>query len=131
VRTQLERRLIHLRRARRHHQPAELRHRVVVLAVPLRREVRFDLVLRDGNVRVCGDEPGHGHAASRSRVAGPLSKSLWGDYPCPSVATTTSAQVADLVRNGRDLEQIVLARAIRYHLEHRVLVYGNKTVVFA
>jgi formyltetrahydrofolate deformylase len=35
------------------------------------------------------------------------------------------------VRNGRDLEQIVLARAIRYHLEHRVLVYGNKTVVFA
>jgi formyltetrahydrofolate hydrolase len=47
------------------------------------------------------------------------------------VATTTSAQVADLVRKGRDLEQIVLARAIRYHLEHRVLVYGNKTVVFA
>jgi formyltetrahydrofolate deformylase len=35
------------------------------------------------------------------------------------------------VRKGRDLEQIVLARAIRYHLEHRVLVYGNKTVVFA
>jgi formyltetrahydrofolate deformylase len=35
------------------------------------------------------------------------------------------------VRKGRDLEQIVLARAIRYHLEHRVLLYGNKTVVFA
>jgi formyltetrahydrofolate deformylase len=39
--------------------------------------------------------------------------------------------VDDLVRKGRDLEQLVLARAVRYHLEHRVLVYGNKTVVFA
>jgi formyltetrahydrofolate deformylase len=39
--------------------------------------------------------------------------------------------VDDLVRKGRDLEKIVLARAIRAHLDHRVLVYGNKTVVFA
>ncbi|MEY4362440.1 MAG: formyltetrahydrofolate deformylase [Actinomycetota bacterium] len=38
--------------------------------------------------------------------------------------------VADLTRKGRDLETIVLARAIRAHLEHRVLVYGRKTVVF-
>lgn len=38
--------------------------------------------------------------------------------------------VEDLVRKGRDLERVVLARAIRAHLEHRVLVYGNKTVVF-
>ena len=38
--------------------------------------------------------------------------------------------VEDLVRKGRDLEKVVLARAIRAHLEHRVLVYGNKTVVF-
>jgi formyltetrahydrofolate deformylase len=38
--------------------------------------------------------------------------------------------VEDLVRKGRDLERVVLARAIRSHLEHRVLVYGNKTVVF-
>jgi formyltetrahydrofolate deformylase len=38
--------------------------------------------------------------------------------------------VEDLVRKGRDLEKIVLARAIRAHLEHRVLVFGNKTVVF-
>ncbi len=39
-------------------------------------------------------------------------------------------QVADLVRKGRDLERAVLARAVRWHLEDRVLVYGNKTVVF-
>ena len=38
--------------------------------------------------------------------------------------------VADLVRKGRDLEQIVLARGVRLHLERRVLAYGNKTVVF-
>jgi formyltetrahydrofolate deformylase len=38
--------------------------------------------------------------------------------------------VADLVRKGRDLEKTVLARAVRWHLEDRVLVYGNKTVVF-
>ena len=38
--------------------------------------------------------------------------------------------VDDLVRKGRDLEEIVLARAVRRHIEHRVLVYGRKTVVF-
>ena len=38
--------------------------------------------------------------------------------------------VVDLVRKGRDLEMIVLARAVRAHLAHRVLVYGRKTVVF-
>ncbi len=38
--------------------------------------------------------------------------------------------VDDLIRKGRDLEKVVLARAVRWHLEDRVLVYGNKTVVF-
>jgi formyltetrahydrofolate deformylase len=38
--------------------------------------------------------------------------------------------VDDLVQKGRDLEKIVLAQAVRWHLEGRVLVYGNKTVVF-
>lgn len=39
-------------------------------------------------------------------------------------------QVEDLVQKGRDLERIVMARALRWHLEHRILCYGNKTVVF-
>jgi formyltetrahydrofolate deformylase len=39
--------------------------------------------------------------------------------------------VEDLVRKGRDVEKTVLGRAVRWHLEDRVLVYGNKTVVFA
>ncbi|MBI2361234.1 MAG: formyltetrahydrofolate deformylase [Deltaproteobacteria bacterium] len=38
--------------------------------------------------------------------------------------------VDDLGRKGRDLERVVLARAVRLHLERRVLPYGNKTVVF-
>ena len=38
--------------------------------------------------------------------------------------------VGDLVRKGRDVERNVLVRAVRAHLEHRVLVYENKTVVF-
>ena len=38
--------------------------------------------------------------------------------------------VADLIRKGKDLERVVLARAVRLHLLWRVLVYGNRTVVF-
>lgn len=38
--------------------------------------------------------------------------------------------VNDLVRKGKDLEKIVLARALRLHLLHKVLTYANKTVVF-
>ena len=37
---------------------------------------------------------------------------------------------ADLVRKGRDLERTVLAQAVRWHVDDRILVYGNKTVVF-
>ncbi len=39
--------------------------------------------------------------------------------------------VEDLVRKGKDVEKLVLSRAVRYHLNHQVLVYNNKTVIFA
>jgi formyltetrahydrofolate deformylase len=39
-------------------------------------------------------------------------------------------EVEDLIRKGKDLERVVLARAVRLHLRNRVLVYGNRTVVF-
>jgi len=39
-------------------------------------------------------------------------------------------QVDDLVRRGKDLERIVLSRAVRWHIENRVLLYKNKTVIF-
>jgi len=38
--------------------------------------------------------------------------------------------VDDLVRYGRDIEKTVLARGLRYHIEDRVLICGNKTIVF-
>ena len=38
--------------------------------------------------------------------------------------------IDDLKRKGRDLERLVLARAVRYHVEHRILVRGKKTIVF-
>jgi len=39
-------------------------------------------------------------------------------------------QVEDLVARGRDLERVVLSRAVRWHLDRRILCFGNKTVVF-
>ena len=46
------------------------------------------------------------------------------------VRVTHRDNVDDLIRKGKDLERIVLARSVRHHLQNRVLVYGNKTVVF-
>ncbi|MFC9361332.1 formyltetrahydrofolate deformylase [Rhodococcus sp. NPDC057014] len=40
-------------------------------------------------------------------------------------------EVADMVRQGRDIEKLVLSRGLRWHLEDRVLVHGRKTVVFS
>jgi len=38
--------------------------------------------------------------------------------------------VEDMIRLGKDVEKQVLARGLRFHLEDRVLVHGNKTIVF-
>jgi formyltetrahydrofolate deformylase len=38
--------------------------------------------------------------------------------------------VEDLIKEGRDLEKVVLSRAVRWHIENRILLYGNKTVIF-
>jgi formyltetrahydrofolate deformylase len=46
------------------------------------------------------------------------------------VAVSHRDSVADLVGKGRDLETVVLARAVRAHVERRTLVFGNKTIVF-
>jgi len=47
------------------------------------------------------------------------------------VRVSHRAGVDELTRMGADIERLVLARAVRWHLEDRVLVDGNKTVVFA
>ncbi len=48
-----------------------------------------------------------------------------------TVHVTHRDDVQRLTARGRDLETIVLARAVRAHLEHRVLVHGHKTIVFS
>ena len=40
-------------------------------------------------------------------------------------------QLPSLIQKGRDLERLVLSRAVQWHLEHRILSYANKTVIFA
>jgi formyltetrahydrofolate deformylase len=45
-------------------------------------------------------------------------------------AITHADRPDDLVAKGRDIERRVLARAVKYHLEDRVLINGGKTVVF-
>jgi formyltetrahydrofolate deformylase len=40
-------------------------------------------------------------------------------------------QLPGLIQKGRDLERMVLSRAVQWHLEHRILSYANKTVIFA
>jgi len=46
------------------------------------------------------------------------------------VHITHKDSLEDLIRKGRDLERLVLARALRLHLQDRILVHGRKTVVF-
>jgi formyltetrahydrofolate deformylase len=40
-------------------------------------------------------------------------------------------QLPSLIQKGRDLERMVLSRAVQWHLDHRILTYANKTVIFA
>jgi formyltetrahydrofolate deformylase len=64
------------------------------------------------------------HYATRDLDEGPIIEQ-------DVIRTSHRDTIDDLVRKGRDVEKSVLSRAVRWHLEDRVLVYGNKTVVFA
>ncbi|MCM8787811.1 MAG: formyltetrahydrofolate deformylase, partial [Candidatus Omnitrophica bacterium] len=47
-----------------------------------------------------------------------------------TVRITHKDTLEDLKQKGQDLEKLVLSRAVRWHLEHKILVYNNKTVIF-
>lgn len=47
------------------------------------------------------------------------------------IRVTHRDDTKELIRKGKDLERLVLSRAVRLHLQNRVLIYGNKTVVFS
>lgn len=64
------------------------------------------------------------HYVTRELDAGPIIEQ-------DVVRISHQNSVEDMVRLGRDVEKMVLARGLRYHLEDRVLVHNNQTVVFA
>ena len=47
-----------------------------------------------------------------------------------TVSVSHRDSLGDLKIKGEDLEKVVLSRAVRWHLEKKILCYGNKTVVF-
>ncbi|MCS6835201.1 MAG: formyltetrahydrofolate deformylase [Anaerolineae bacterium] len=84
-----------------------------------------------------GAKPYHQAAARGVKIIGATSHYVTADLDAGPiieqdvVRVTHKDSVADLVRRGKDLEKTVLSRAIYYHVQHRILVYNNKTVVFA
>jgi formyltetrahydrofolate deformylase len=83
-----------------------------------------------------GAQPYHAAYARGVKVIGATSHYVTADLDAgPIIAqgvvpVTHKDSVDDMVRKGRDLEKIVLARAVHAHLRRQVLVYDNRTVVF-
>jgi formyltetrahydrofolate deformylase len=83
-----------------------------------------------------GGHPYHAAHARGVKVIGATSHYVTADLDAGPiiaqdvVAVSHKDSVEDMVRKGRDLEKIVLARAVYAHLKHQVLVYDNRTVVF-
>lgn len=83
-----------------------------------------------------GGQPYHAASARGVKVIGATSHYVTADLDAgPIIAqdvvpVSHKDSVEDMVRKGRDLEKIVLARAVYAHLMHQILVYDNRTVVF-
>ena len=84
-----------------------------------------------------GAKPYHSAHARGVKIIGATSHYVTGDLDegpiieQDVIRVTHKHTVADLIRQGRDLEKIVLARAVGWHVQRRVLAFRNKTVVFA
>jgi formyltetrahydrofolate deformylase len=83
-----------------------------------------------------GAKPYHQAFARGVKIIGATSHYVTADLDAGPIIeqdvtrVTHKDSIADMVRRGKDLEKTVLARAVYYHLQHRILVYNNKTVVF-
>jgi len=64
------------------------------------------------------------HSVTETLAAGPIIEQ-------DVVRVRHSDSIEDMMRLGKDVENTVLARGLRYHLEDRVLVHGNKTILFS
>ena len=84
-----------------------------------------------------GAKPYHSAHARGVKIIGATSHYVTGDLDegpiieQDVIRVTHKHTVADLIRQGRDLEKIVLSRAVNWHVQRRVLAFKNKTVVFA
>lgn len=87
----------------------------------IRRET-IAVIVKLHATRLCGLQA-TAHLATADLDAGPIIEQ-------DVTRITHRDSVKDMLRKGRDLERLVLARAVRWVLEDRVLVHGNKTVVF-
>jgi len=83
-----------------------------------------------------GGKPYHQAAERGVKIIGATAHYATSDLDQGPIIEQDVARVShrdtidDMIRKGRDLERLVLARAVRLHLQDRVLVHGNKTVVF-
>ena len=96
---------------------------------------------RDLGCGAASRAPAGARAYPAAQARGVKGRGAWAHYVTAELEQSTIIDqdvarashrdsVADLVRKGKDLEKIVLARAVDLHLRNRILVYGNKTVVF-
>ena len=83
-----------------------------------------------------GGQPYHAASARGVKIIGATSHYVTADLDAGPIIAQDVVPVShkdsleDMVRKGRDLEKIVLARAVYAHLMHQILVYDNRTVVF-
>jgi formyltetrahydrofolate deformylase len=84
-----------------------------------------------------GAKPYHSAHARGVKIIGATSHYVTGDLDegpiieQDVIRVTHKHTIGDLIRQGRDLEKIVLARAVGWHVQRRVLAFKNRTVVFA
>ena len=83
-----------------------------------------------------GAKPYHSAHERGVKIIGATSHYVTKDLDAgPIIAQSTANishkdRVEDLVRKGRDIEKVVLSRAIWYHVNRRILSYGNRTIIF-
>lgn len=84
-----------------------------------------------------GAKPYHAAYARGVKMIGATSHYVTADLDAgpileqDTVRVNHKDSVDDLIRKGKDVEKLVLSRAVGYHLRRQVLTYGNKTVIFA
>ena len=83
-----------------------------------------------------GAKPYHSAHERGVKIIGATSHYVTKDLDAGPIIEQSTANIShkdrveDLVRKGRDIEKVVLSRAIWYHVNRRILSYGNRTIIF-